>query len=131
MENAALNALYRLGIYFSMRIPFGGIKGFRIKGETELFPGVKICRLGMASIIARYSDLVGSIARNGMPLLLNCSNKLMENVVLPVPGIPTIKACFEKSFAGAPMETLLLLTVHPNIILFELVTALDSNSLED
>ena len=67
MENAAWKALTRLGMYFSTVMFRGGRKGLQRKGETPLLPGVKICRSGMASIMARYSVFVGSMARKGMP----------------------------------------------------------------
>ena len=66
-------------------------------------PGVKICSFGKASIIARYSVFVGSIAKKGIPLLANCNSKFTENVVFPEPGVPTTNACLVNDFSGQPI----------------------------
>ena len=84
IENAALKALTRLGLNNSSDIPFGGINGLIINGTTEFLPGVNTCRSGIASIIARYSAFVGSIAINGNygnRLLNKCSTFLLTKSI--------------------------------------------------
>ena len=65
ISKAALNALISAGVYCSTVIPGGGANGLIEKADILLLPGVKICKSGILSSIARYSVLVGSIAKNG------------------------------------------------------------------
>ncbi len=107
MVTAAAKAVFKVDLYASSKTFLGGINGLKTNGDIWLFPGVNTCKSGILSTKARYSFLAGSITRNGILYSFHRrSRRLMEKVVLPEPGVPTMSICFVRSFRKKPMVLL-------------------------